>query len=96
MEASTLNNKIQSVIIQTTQYHFSGLIIDIKSVNTPLHDYELFDDAPFWHLPDDVADAYKPARSRNDSKFEMNVEKPIDDPSVIDSHVMIVNKVYPE
>ena len=72
----------------------SGLVIDIKSVNTPLQDNELFDDAPFWHLPDDAADAYR--MERNDSKFEMNVEKPNEDPSINDNHLMIVNKVYPE
>ena len=72
------------------------MLIDIKSVNTPLHDYELFDDAPFWHLPDDVADAYKPQIERNDSKFEMSLEKPVEDPSINDNHLMIVNKVYPE
>ena len=77
-------------------FYILGLLIDIKSVNTPLHDYELFDDAPFWHLPDDVADAYKPQMERNDSKFEMSVEKQGEEPSIIDNNLMIVNKVYPE
>ena len=46
----------------------------MESINTPLKDYELFDDAPFWHLPDDVADAYKLKRDTNQpntASFEM-------------------------
>ena len=78
------------------RFHILGLVIDIKSVNTPLHDYELFDDGPFWHLPDDAAEAYKLERNRNDSKFEMNAENPSEEPTLIDNHLMIVNKVYPE
>ena len=54
-----------------------GLIIGVNSINSPLHDYELFDDSPFWILPDDVADAYNTESEANNTKFpnlELNRE----------------------
>ena len=70
-----------------------GLIIGVKSVNSPLHHYELIDDAPFWCLPDDVADAYKPESEH----LELNQEhsKSTFYQSTAESSFP-VNKVYPE
>ena len=75
-----------------------GLIIGVNSINIPLHDYELFDDAPFWILPDDVADAYKPESETNNTKFpnlELNRENSKQDQLTTESS-FTVNKVYPE
>ena len=66
-----------------------GLVIDVKSINTPLQDSELFDDSPFWHLPDDaVGNAYQP---NDDLVLEQNKKQ--DQNS---DHDFNVNKVYPE
>ena len=64
-------------------------MIDVKSINTPLKDSELFDDSPFWHLPDDaVGNAYQP---NDDLGLEQNGKQ---DPN--SEHDFNVNKVYPE
>ena len=64
-------------------------MIDVKSINTPLQDSELFDDSPFWHLPDDaVGNAYQP---NDDLLLEQNKKQ--DQNS---DHDFNVNKVYPE
>ena len=33
---------------------FIGFILNISKIFDPLNDYELFDDASFWSLPDDM------------------------------------------
>jgi hypothetical protein len=75
-----------------------GLIIGVNSINSPLDDYELFNDAPFWILPDDVADAYKPESETNDAKFpnlELKQENSKHDQLITETS-FIENKVYPE
>lgn len=75
-----------------------GLIIGVKSINSPLHDDELFNDAPFWILPDDIIDAYKPESEKYDTKFpnmELSRDHFKEDQFTAESS-FIENKVFPE
>ena len=63
-----------------------------------MHDAELFDDAHFWGMPDNVSDIYKTEEGTNDLKFarlEVNGQNPKEERSVKDSGITVA-KVYPE
>ena len=48
---------------------FTGLLLKLDCINDGLEDYELFDDDPFWNLPEDAFDISDHNREATDTNL---------------------------